>query len=164
MGAAARVVVHVPEPTASGAVAAVVADAKPTTLAFALREAGVSQGAIAEACGVSQQRVAQWACPDHDAEPHLGHVRRMPRSVRRALGEALVAGADAQVIPVPAALFERAVVDALSDLARLLDRIDAYRQAGDTKTALALLREVHALRDRLGRLEAGVRVAMEATR
>ena len=52
------------------------------------------------------------------------------------------------------------MVDALSDLARLLDRIDAYRQAGDTKTALALLREVHALRDRLGRLEAGVRVAM----
>lgn len=46
----------------------------------------------------------------------------------------------------------------------LVARIDAHRQAGDNKTALALLREVVALRDRLGRLEAGVRVAMEATR
>ena len=93
--------------------------------------------------------------PDHDAEPHLGHVRRMPRSVRKALGEALVAQADAQVIPVPTALFERAVVEAMADLAGLVARIDAYRQAGDTKTALALLREVHALRDRLGRTGGG---------
>lgn len=164
MGAAALQVAHVPESAASGLVASVVADAKPTTLGSALREAGVSQGTIAEACGVSQQRVAQWACPDHDAEPHLGHVRRMPRSVRKALGEALVAQADAQVIPVPTALFERAVVEAMADLAGLVARIDAYRQAGDHKTALALLREVHALRDRLGRLEAGVRVAMGAMR
>lgn len=38
MGAAARVVVHVPEPTASGLVASVVADAKPTTIGAACWE------------------------------------------------------------------------------------------------------------------------------
>ena len=55
MGAAALQVAHVPESAASGLVASVVADAKPTTLGSALREAGVSQGHHRRACGVSQQ-------------------------------------------------------------------------------------------------------------
>lgn len=162
MGAAALRVAHVPESAASGLVASVHDREESCTLASALRESGVSLAAVADAAGVSKSRAAAWA--NGDAEPHLGHVRRMPRSVRKAIGEALVAQADAQVIPVPAHLFERAVVEAMADLAGLVARIDAYRQAGDNKTALALLREVVALRDRLGRLEAGVRVAMEATR
>lgn len=121
----------------------------------------MSQSAIAEACDVSQQRVAQWTSPGHDAEPHLGHLRKMPKAVRRAIGEALVAGADAQVIPVPAVLFAKAVVQASGSLAGLLERIDAL-ESGDRKAGLALLREVHALRERLAAMEAGVRVAMGA--
>ena len=53
----------------------------------------------------------------------------MPRSAQKPR-RALVAQADAQVIPVPTALFERAVVEAMADLAGLVARIDAYRQAG----------------------------------
>ena len=121
----------------------------------------MSQSAIAEACDVSQSRVAQWVHPEHDAEPHLGHLCKMPKAVRRAIGEALVAGADAQVIPVPAVLFAKAVVQASGSLAGLLERIDAL-ESGDRKAGLALLREVHALRERLAALEMGVRVAMRA--
>ncbi len=111
---------------------------------------------------MSQQRVAQWTSPGHDAEPHLGHVRRMPRSVRRAIGAALVAGADAQVIPVPVALFERAVFQASTQLASVYAQVEAFKAGGDRKAGLALLREVAALRERLAALEAGVRVAMGA--
>lgn len=129
------------------------------TLANALGQAGVSLAAVADAAGVSKSRAAAWA--NGDAEPHLGHVRRMPRSVRRAIGAALVEGADAQVIPVPAVLFAKAVVQASGSLAGLLERIDAL-ESGDRKAGMALLREVHALRERLGALEMGVRVAIGA--
>ena len=122
----------------------------------------MSQSAIAEACDVSQSRVAQWVHPEHDAEPNLGHVRRMPRSVRRAIGAALVESADAQVIPVPVALFERAVFQASTQLASVYAQVEALKATGDRKAGLALLREVAALRERLAALEAGVRVAMGA--
>lgn len=164
MGAAALRVAHVPESAASGLVASVVADAKLTTLGSALREAGVSQGTIAEACGVSQQRVAQWACPNHDAEPHLGHVRRMPRSVRKAIGQALLDGADAQVVPMPAACWERALLGLVARVASLSVRVEEARDRGDRKALAALLRELTATQDDLSRFVAGVRVAMEATR
>lgn len=142
--------------------ASVLAEEKPSTLGGALHEAGVSQSALAAACGVSQSRVAQWVHPEHDAEPHLGHVRKMPKAVRRALGEALVAGADAQVIPVPVPMFVDAVFRASTHLASVYAQVEAFKTTGDRKAGLALLREVVALRERLAALEAGVRVAMGA--
>lgn len=130
------------------------------TLANALGQAGVSLAAVADAAGVSKSRAAAWA--SGDAEPHLGHVRRMPRSVRRAIGAALVESADAQVIPVPVALFERAVFQASTHLASVYAQVEAFKATGDRKAGLALLREVAALRERLAALEMGVRVAMGA--
>lgn len=162
MGAAAVRVAHVPEPMRSGVVASVTTPEKTVTLAAALASTSVSQEALAQACGVSRPRVSQWADPDHEAEPNLAHVRKMPKAVRRAIGEALVAGADAQVIPVPAELFVRAVFNASGSLASVYAQVEAFQQGGDRKAGLALLREVVALRERLAALEAGVRVAMEA--
>ena len=160
MGAAAVAVCHVPQPTGSGAVASVYDREEPCTLANALGRTGVSLAAVADAAGVSKSRAAAWS--NGDAEPHLGHVRKMPKAVRRAIGEALVAGADAQVIPVPVELFVRAVFNASGSLASVYAQVEAFQQSGDRKAGLALLREVVALRERLAALEAGVRVAMEA--
>lgn len=163
MGAAATVrAVHVPEPRGSGVIAAVVADAKPTTLASALREAGVSQSALAQACGVSQQRVAQWLSPESDATPNLRHIHDMPRSVRRALGQALLDAAEGQVVPLPAAVWERALLGCVARVAAVAARIEESK--GDRRAAAALLRELAAARDDLARLEAGVRAVMGGER
>lgn len=163
MGAAVAVA-HVPEPTASGPVASVHAREESCTLAFALRETGASLAAISDATGVSKTRVAQWACPDHDAEPNLGHVRRMPRSVRRAIGQALLDGADAQIVPMPAACWERALLGLVARVASLSVRVEDARDRGDRKALVALLRELTATQDDMARFVAGVRVAMEAVR
>lgn len=162
MGAAAVAVRHVPQPTRSGAVASVTTPEKTVTLAAALASTNVSREALAQARGVSRPRVSQWADPDHEAEPNLRHIHAMPKAVRRAIGAALVESADAQVIPVPVALFERAVFQASTQLASVYAQVEAFRVAGDRKAGLALLREVAALRERLAALEAGVRVAMGA--
>ena len=164
MVAAARVVVHVPEPTGSGQVVAVAPRTKGATLANALADAGVSRQAVADAVGVSRQRVDAWACPDHDAEPHLGHVRRMPRSVRKAIGQALVDGAEAQIVPMPSACWERALLGLVARVASLSVRVEEARDRGDRKALVALLRELTATQDDMARFVAGVRVAMEAVR
>lgn len=134
MGAAVRLVAHVPEPTDSGTVASVYDPHESCTLAFALAQTGVSLATVAESTGVSKTRAAQWACPDHEAEPHLGHVRRMPASVRRALGQQLLGGA--QVVPVPRPLWDRALLRLLAHVSEMAARA-------------ALLREIHAAREHL---------------
>lgn len=154
MGAAAlTVVAHVPEPRRSGPRETVAGEQKPATLlSAALEQTGISRTAVAEACGVSRQRVDAWACPDHDATPNLDHVRRMPASVRRAIGQQLLGGA--QVVPVPRPLWDRALLRLLAHVS------DMGRQIADAETdpkaRAALLREIHAAREHLARLEAGV--------
>jgi hypothetical protein len=96
--------------------------------------------------------VAQWACPDNEAEPHLGHVRRMPASVRRALGQQLLGGA--QVVPVPRPLWDRALLRLLAHVSEMAARVGEAES--DPKAKAALLREIHAAREQLARLEAGV--------
>jgi hypothetical protein len=163
MGAAAVAVrvVHVPQPTASGIVAAVTTPRKPVTLAAALDVADVSQAALALACGVSRPRVSQWADPDHDAEPNLAHVRRMPRAVRRAIGQALVDAADAALVPTDEARWVGVALGLVTRLSGLTARFDAARSAGRDESA-GILREINVARDDLARLEAGVRAATGA--
>ena len=167
MGAAALAVrgrdhvggVHVLEARRSGTVAAVVAEEKTTTLALALDATGVSQATLAAACGVSQQRVAQWCSPANDAEPNIAHIRRMPASVRRALGAALVASASAKILPVPLALYERAALEVLSKVSALTLRVEDLRASGDERARRAALQEIHDLRSALDRIERGVLLA-----
>ena len=162
MGAAVAVrAVHVPEPRQSGVVAAVVAETKSTTLALALASSGVSQSALASAVGVSQQRVAQWADPTHEAEPNLSHLRRMPRSVRRAVGLALVEGADADTPPTPEARWVGVALSLTARCAGLAARLEAARAGGPLarEDAVAILRELTAVREEVARLEAGVRAS-----
>lgn len=79
MGAALRVA-HVPQPTGSGPVSAVVTRQISTTprarsarlVSAAL--VGTSQAAVGDRAGVSKQRVGQWADEDHDASPNLTHL------------------------------------------------------------------------------------------
>lgn len=79
MGAALRVA-HVPHPTASGPVSAVVTrqvSTTPRARAARLVSAalvGTSQAAVGDRAGVSKQRVGQWADEDHDASPNAGHI------------------------------------------------------------------------------------------
>lgn len=160
MGAAAVRVVHVPEPRRSDVVAAVHDGDKSCTLAGALDAAGVSLAAVADAAGVSKSRAAAWA--RGEAEPHLGHVRRMPRSVRRALGQALLDAAEGQVVPLPAAVWERALLGCVARVAAVAARIEEAK--GDRRAAAALLRDLAAARDDLARLEAGVRAVMGGER
>lgn len=162
MGAAAVAVraVHVPQPTGSGVVASVLARPKPSTLATVLRGAGVSQSALADACDVSQSRVAQWCDPSNDAAPNLRHIHAMPRSVRHAIGEALLDGAP--VVPVPEARWTTTLLAVTGRIAGIATRIEEARQTGDRRELLAALREIHAAREDLARLEAGVRAAMGA--
>lgn len=81
MGAAVAVAVaHVPQPTGSGPVSAVVTRQISTTprarsarlVSAAL--VGTSQAAVGDRAGVSKQRVGQWADEDHDASPNLTHL------------------------------------------------------------------------------------------
>jgi len=162
MGAAAVArVVHVQEPRRSGITASVVARQEPTTLAAALATSGTSQSALALACGVSQQRVAQWLSPESDAAPNLAHVRRMPRAVRRAIGQALVDAADEALVPTDEARWVGVALGLVTRLSGLTARFDAARSAGRDESA-GILREINAARDDLARLEAGVRAAMGA--
>lgn len=140
MCAAAVRVVHVPTPSESGTFPAVATPTKDATLALALASSGVSQSALASAVGVSQQRVAQWADPAHEAEPNLGHLRRMPRSVRRAVGLAL---------------------SLTARCAGLTARLETARAGGPLarEDAVALLRELAMVREEVARLEAGVRAS-----
>jgi transcriptional regulator with XRE-family HTH domain len=130
---------------------------KSCTLAFALDATGTSLAAVADAAGVSKSRAAAWT--NGDAEPHLGHVRRMPASVRRALGEALVASASAKVLPIPLAMYEHAALGVLSKVSALTLRVETLRESGDIKARNAALREISDLRAALDRIEAGVRLA-----
>lgn len=157
MGAAAlAVVAHVPDPRRSGTVASVYDPHESCTLAFALAQTGVSLATVAGSAGVSKSRAAQWT--SGEAEPHLGHVRRMPASVRRAIGQQLLGGA--QVIPVPRPLWDKALLRLLARISEMASRAaDAER---DPRARAALLREIHAAREDLARLEAGV-LATEAT-
>ena len=158
MGAAAlAVVAHVPDPRRSGTVASVYDPHESCTLAFALAQTGVSLATVAGSAGVSKSRAAQWT--SGEAEPHLGHVRRMPASVRRALGEALVASASAKVLPIPLAMYEHAALGVLSKVSALTLRVETLRESGDIKARNAALREISDLRAALDRIEAGVRLA-----
>lgn len=139
MGAAALAVAHVPDPRRSGTVASVYDPHESCTLAFALAQTGVSLATVAGSAGVSKSRAAQWT--SGEAEPHLGHVRRMPASVRRAIGQQLLGGA--KIIPVPRPLWDRALLRLLAHVSEMAARA-------------ALLREIHAAREHLARLEAGV--------
>lgn len=163
MGAAAVRAVHVPEPRRSGVVASVHDREVPCTIAAAMAAAGVSLAVVADATAVSKSRVAQWADPDHDAEPNLAHLRRMPRSVRRAIGQALVDGADEALVPTDEARWVGVAAGVAARLAGLIARFDAARSAGRDERA-ALLREIASARDDLARMEAGVRAAMGAGR
>ena len=142
--------VHVPDPRPSDVVAAVYDGDKSCTLANALDATGVSLAVVADAVGVSKSRAAAWT--NGDAEPHLGHVRRMPASVRRAIGQQLLGGA--QVVPVPRPLWDRALLRLLAHVSEMAAR--AGEAETDPKARAALLREIHAAREHLARLEAGV--------
>lgn len=162
MGAAAVRVVHVPDPRRSDVVAAVAGAHKPATpvaLAAILVQTGTSQGALADECGVSRQRVVQWVDPGNEAEPNLAHIRRMPASVRRALGKELVASTEARVLPVPLALYERAALEVLSKVSTLTMRVEDLRASGDERAKRAALQEIHDLRAALDRIERGVLLA-----
>jgi len=165
MGAAAVAVrvVHVQEPRRSGIVAAVVARQEPTTLAAALATSGTSQGTLALACGVSQQRVAQWLSPESDAAPNLRHLSLAPRAVRRAIGQALVDAADAALVPTDEARWVGVALSITARLAGLTARFEAARSAGRDESA-AIRREIAIARDDLARLEAGVRAATGASK
>jgi transcriptional regulator with XRE-family HTH domain len=162
MGAAVAVRrVHVPEPRQSGVVAAVYDRAISCTLAAALDASGVSLAALADAAGVSKSRVAQWADPTHEAEPNLSHLRRMPRSVRRAVGLALVESADADTPPTPEARWVGVALSLTARVAGLTARLETARAGGPLarEDAVALLRELAAVREEVARLEAGVRAS-----
>lgn len=167
MGAAALAVrggdhvggVHVPEPRRSDVVATVAGDDKSATLAFALAAAGVSHEALAQSVGVSRQLVQRWCDPANDSAPNISHICRMPASVRRALGAALVASASAKILPLPLALYERAALEVLSKVSALTLRIEDLRASGDERARRAALQEIHDLRSALDRIERGVLLA-----
>lgn len=108
---------------------------------------------------MSQQRVAQWCDPDNDAAPNLRHIHAMPRAVRRAIGAALLDGAE--VVPVPEARWPLALLGVTGRIAGIATRIEEAQRTGDRRELVAALREIHAAREELARLEAGVRAASE---
>ena len=161
-GGVCRLVAHVPDPRPSDVVAAVYDGDKSCTLANAMDATGVSLAVVADAAGVSKSRAAAWT--NGDAEPHLGHVRRMPSCVRRALGNALVASASTKVLPVPLPMYEHAALGLLSKVSALTLRVETLRESGDTKARNAALREIHDMRTMIDRIEAGVVLAGKGAR
>jgi transcriptional regulator with XRE-family HTH domain len=130
------------------------------TLRSALDAAGVSLAAVADAAGVSKSRAAAWS--NGEAEPHLRHIHDMPRGVRRAIGQALVDGAEPAVVPVPARQAQVALLGVLARVSALAVRVEEVERGGNVREAGAILRELEAARQELARVEAGVRAGMAA--